>query len=399
MKKTTIVAGLIALAIASNASAQSVTNIIRITGATAYRAASAQAMTNLISSASLKYGYTGTKGLAGANVSQVQGILKSDSDVFVSYRCSFSGSIDGIQRLVYRGQEAYKRTDWPNQSDANLPNAQWSGDTYTPETADADVAMSDSYQTSTVYRSPALTDNIVGVVPFVWVRNAGSPASLSNMTSLAAQKLTANGDVPLSFFTGTNADANVSVFIAGRNINSGTRLCTLAETGYGIYKMPNHRIIYHDSANVTNMTVYPGETVLGTEYGDGESGYDSGSHLATAFTKANSTNATVNLGDSVGWIVASMSYSDSKSVSSTYANNLLYNGVAFSANAVRDGQYTFWSYEHLFYRTDLDATLKTRANALRDEMLTMDPGSSAVKLDTMNVKRSTEGGVVTPGKL
>ena len=76
-------------------------------------------------------------------------------------------------------------------------------------------------------------------------------------------------------------------------------------------------------------------------------------------------------------------------------NNLTYNGVAYSATAVQEGQYTFWSYEHLMYRPSLAGTQKTVADQLAQQILTADATVAGILIPTMHVSRSVEGGVVT----
>ena len=73
----------------------------------------------------------------------------------------------------------------------------------------ADIAFSDCYQSSTVFKTPALTDVVFGVVQFRMVTNYGV-AGVNPITSISYQQAralftSANG-LPLSMFTGNSAD-------------------------------------------------------------------------------------------------------------------------------------------------------------------------------------------------
>jgi hypothetical protein len=60
------------------------------------------------------------------------------------------------------------------------------------------------------------TSGKVGVVPFVWVRNAGAPTTLSNMTNQLASAVLTQGSLPLYQFTNVPTDV-IQVFVTGRN--------------------------------------------------------------------------------------------------------------------------------------------------------------------------------------
>jgi hypothetical protein len=72
----------------------------------------------------------------------------------------------------------------------------------------------------------------------------------------------------------------------------------------------------------------------------------------------------------------------------------MWNGVAYSADNVREGKYTCWSYEHLMYRPTLSGSAKTVADQIANQIKTADASVSGILLSTMNVSRSVEGGVI-----
>ncbi|MGA3170394.1 MAG: hypothetical protein ABSE62_05220 [Chthoniobacteraceae bacterium] len=86
---------------------------------------------------------------------------------------------------------------------------------------------------------------------------------------------------------------------------------------------------------------------------------------------------------------------------------LSYNGVTYSANAVEQGQYTLWGYEHMYYTTAA-GTVKTVLDGIADKVFTTDadldsggnhahPDQAGIKYSTMNFNRSSvEGGILGP---
>ena len=72
-----------------------------------------------------------------------------------------------------------------------------------------------------------------------------------------------------------------------------------------------------------------------------------------------------------------------------------YNGFDYSAANVREGKYTFWSYEIVMYRPGY--VNSAIADQLADRIKTVDASISGILLNTMQVGRAVEGGPVTPG--
>ena len=86
-----------------------------------------------------------------------------------------------------------------------------------------EACMDDVFQATTSFPTPVLTAQNVGVVVFQFVRNAGSPSTLNNITPNLAQVLWDNGSLPLSLFTGNHGDGGTNVFATGRDADSGTK--------------------------------------------------------------------------------------------------------------------------------------------------------------------------------
>lgn len=237
----TMMAGVAALVVASTASAQS-NVVLRITGSTAYRTVVHNAIISMITPGSLKYGYSGTK-LSSASYAEFTGALASSPNVTCDVKAAWSGSVDGLQRIINQGNPAYYRSDWPAYSD--LSSTGTANEAAGTQTAPADMAQSDVFQNSTIFQTPTIdNDVVVGVIPFEWCRNNGSPSTMSNMTSLLAQQILSAGALTLKCFTGNASDEGTLVRVVGRNFDSGTRVTCFAETGFGVGSPPNQSAVY-----------------------------------------------------------------------------------------------------------------------------------------------------------
>lgn len=385
----TIMAGTFALALAALASAQTV---IHITGSTAFRAATHQAISDILNTG-YTVGYSGTT-LSKASQAVFGGTTKV-GNYSVVIKTSWSGSAGGVQTLAQQSPVLTVAT-WL-QTGLSGPNLTGP---YDPAVT-ADVTMSDSFQSSTRFTGAGyntLVDQIVGVVPFVWVKGSSndsgvtaSLANLTNVTPLLARLLLASG-APLSMFTGTTADDAIYVYPLGRDEDSGTRLDTFAESGFGIFSSPIQYQPTVTSGAITAIAPWPANTVDGLSYPVGHSGYSSGGTLATALNTPVAIGTTDSFGDKIA-LVGYFGISDAASVNSGNSN-LTYNGVAYSAAAVQEGKYTFWSYEHLMYNSTFSGTAKTVANQIANEILTTDATVSGVLVGAMNVSRTVEGGVI-----
>jgi len=391
----TLMAGLALLAIASTASAQ--TNVIlRITGSTAYRTVVHNAIVAMITPGSLKYGYAGTK-LGSAGFAEFTGALVSSPNTTVDVKTVWSGSVDGLQRIINQGNPSFQVTTW--QASSSLSSTGTPNLAAGSEVAYADVAMSDVFQNSTIFQNPTIpNDVVVGVIPFEWCRNNGSPTTMTNMTSLLAQQILSAGALTLKCWTGNTSDDSTLVRVVGRNFDSGTRVTTFAETGFGVGSPPNQSVVLANASGViTNVAAYPAETLLGQSFAAGQSGYSSGGLVAGALN-ASGSNGGLNTGNK-GWLVGYAGVSDASSVTNGTAGVMTYNGVAYSPTAVENGQYTFWGYEHQFYNNNLSANTLTVLNALQTTLSTTDPTpSGGIALSAMTVGRTQEGAPVSDGR-
>lgn len=383
-------AGMLALAFAGMALAQTT---IRITGSTAFRAATHQAIGNILSPG-YTVGYSGTS-LSGASQAIFTGTtINGGNSVII--KTSWSGSTGGLQTVSQQSPVITVAT-W-------LVNSTPSGGS-APAVYDApvtaDVAMSDSFQGTTAFTGIGYTtvrDTIVGIVPFVWTKGssndpaiAASLANLTNMTPALAKLLLSSG-APLSMFTGVTADSSINVYPMGRDEDSGTRVNAFAEPGFGVFGSPIQYQPTIAGGVITAIVPWPANTVNGLSFPIGHSGYSSGGTLGTALN----TPIDIAARDSFGSKFALVAYFGTNDAAKVNGgnNNLTYNGVAYSAAAVQEGKYTFWGYEHLMYRPTLSGVTKTVADLIGTQIITTDATASGILLSTMNVSKSVEGGVI-----
>lgn len=398
-----ILASFLALvAVVNMASAQIV---LRITGSTAYRSATIQAIQDTLN-AGFTVGWVGTGTLAGSTEAIFHGTTKT-TNIAVTIKTGFSGSVGGVFSLT-KGLGIPDATASPPITAGFLvdgtPTSVLPGTANVPATFETpvqppaadkagfpNVALSDSFQGSTPFKTPTLTDTLVGVVPFQWARNNGSPASITNVTNQLGNAVLQNGSLPQFQFD--NGAAATPIFVTGRNFDSGTRLCTFAETGFGINNPPSQL----DSTQPTANHIASGAWVAGAGgnvFFTAANGFTSGGQVATAL------DATGSLGVIGGWLISYLGVADANTAVAGGATTLNYNGVTFSVAAVQNGQYTFWSYEHYLKSPQLTAlgaadNHNVVANALATT-LTSDAAVSpaGILLSGMNVSRSTEGAPV-----
>jgi len=352
---------------------------IKITGSTAFR----KVVQNSIQSLYTTSGGSSTlTGAIDANQATFSGTMPTlyGSSTTVIIKTSFSGSVEGIVNLLGA----------PNPTGVTQPSYLNPGDT-TPTDLNtvADVAFSDVVQDTTLYAAPtytALTGDIVGVVTFGWFRGAAASAvTLSNITGQQINALIPNGTIAKSLFTGVAGDSSTPVYLVGRNSLSGTRLVTQADAQYG--------------AN-SDATLFKLVSDAATQDPALSPGFTSGSGVRGVLQNSTTTDAFVGY----------LSINDGQSISS---QNLTYNGVSGNPttmkDAVRNGRYSLWSYQNVFYKPGLSTQKKqlfkgtttplvpVTSNGLIksiDTTLATDYGN--IQLSTMNVTRPSDGGPITP---
>jgi hypothetical protein len=417
-------ATLVALAVASIASAQ--VNI-KVTGSTAYRKADYFAIVNSLNNPQIATTAASGGDMTGAAQSVIVGTGKSGTTYAgqtVTVQTAFAGSVGGINAVVNSLSTIPAGTVPAFPSNAtwllasNITSAtpiatvnEGAGtitgfSTVSATSANSDpgsapvATFSDSFQSSSPFPSPALNDENptglgVGVVQFYWVKENDTgntvAADLTNITALQANLLLAAGELPLSFFTGVSADSSTDVVLVGRNNDSGTRLDTEAEAsssagafGFG-----------QSTENQFQPTLDTTGKVNGVN-NVGDAGYSSGGNVATALKGIQASGALDDSGNKfifVGYV----GKSDKNTAIAGGATVLNYNGVPYTSDAVVEvGQYSFWAYEHLYFKSGLSATQQGFLKAVGTQLRTVEAPQSGIPIASMSVHRAIEGGAVSP---
>ena len=396
-------AALVAVACASVAQAQTT---VRITGSTAYRTQTHNAIRNIYD-AGFTYGYTGAS-FGGASQAIFHGTVGGQT---VHIKTTWSGSEGGIQTVAGSVAIGFlpdsTTTSTGGTSGATACLSGGGCDVSIP-----DAAMSDSFQSSSaffgLYRGvtyPTLTESSnspVGIVPFKWVASKGAPPALTNITTQQAKALFGAGTMPLAFFTGNPADEGSTVIATGRDPDSGTRVTTLAESGLGAQASVKQwqprdaggNLVTSFSTAVAKFAPWPASTINGIPIALFNGGYSSGGQLSNAMASNGVAGFTM------------ITYLGTNDADGTALPNgaveLKWNGVQLgipagsnynNAAVLTEGDYTFWGYEHLYYRAGTPAAVSGVADTLANQLKTAD---AAVFLTSMKSLRATDGSVVFP---
>jgi hypothetical protein len=422
MKMTKALATTMAL-LAFGATAHAET--IYITGSTAFRAGALTAIVQLLGGTDTTHLTTNSTPtcqsnatLASANA--INWVNKTYNGHTVTIKVSFFGSVGGVETTS-------NSIAWPFLSTATIGTV-----SFDPSTSPAagtgagqadyevpQITYSDSYQASTPFNDNVLAnDSIVGVVPFQWVASHGAPTGQS-LNNHLVNAIFSGGNAALATLTGLSSDrttlvtANiggtptastpVQLFALGRDADSGTRVIALAEAGYGV----NTAVVQYKPTtsgnNVTAHAYYPGATINGIAYDTGNIGYNSGGTLA-GLVRLNSLSGVG------GYYVTYLGKSDAKNALLTAGSGagaavpLAWNGVSYFDNTgsgtpndtlITEGQYTFWSYEHVLYGTLTgDAAVFAPALAAQNA-LTATASVAGIALGNMHATRGSDGGYVT----
>jgi len=450
---------LLALAAAAFTGSASAQTIIRITGSTAFRASTNASIGNILEPG-YTFGYTGSA-FSGSNRTIFIGTTKAPTSTPVIIKCQWSGATGGIKTIV----QSVALPEWlVNTSPTSTGGTQITTPSWdAPVTAD--IAMGDTFQNTTEYKSPVMVPRVVGVIPFQWFRNNGAPTTIDNMNPVLAASLLSGG-LPLSQFTGNPADAAVAVYGTGRDEDSGTRTATYADCLFGVFSSPLQWQPIISGGTITDLVPWPPATVLGTPYPLGHSGFPGSGQLVTAMNTPGSNTTSANPGHLVAYagitdaqncnpstpaaaatavvgggavtavnvttggnnygsgtfitfsggggtgatavpvitngVVTGVTvtnggsgYTSAPTVAFRGGCTMKYNGYEYSADNVREGKYTFWSYQILMYRPGYAQS--AIADQLAARIKAVDANISGINVTTMNVGRAVEGGPVTPG--
>jgi hypothetical protein len=433
IKKSLVLAALLA-GVTGVASANTV-EYVHIAGAPAYRQDSIaviQAVVNGFTGAGETGAYNKVlnptlHGVDPANASAEQWYIPNfGSGVDLVISLSLTGSTASVESVA-SGATALAQNFIPDAaSTASLigsPNN--TGSLTLTEAHVPDFALSDTYQGTTpfngtivlrqgttgtqhnTYTFGPLTSTTLAIEPYVWVGSPGlHAAGVSNVTTSQLQLLYKNGKLPLSFFTGNNADESKYVYGLSRDPGSGSRLIALAETGVGVttsiktYEPTVTGASADSLGNFVGGTIasgtvplYPSGVIKSTLIYDpnaGDTGYPSfGTGDQTGLLAA--ITATPPAGE---YFIGYFNPTDAAEAVAAGSEQLTYNGVAYSQAALEEGNYSFWSYEQLLEPSSLTSQATTIANDLVAAWpnVTLNTG---VQLSVVNVSRLTDGGQIT----
>jgi len=329
----------------------------------------------------------------------------------VTIKSSWSGSAGGVQTVAGA----------PNFNVRFLPDGASGSNNQDPrpagnpaELAVPDTCMTDAFQSTTPFHGTFqgvtyanLVDNTVGVVTFVWAASKNFPigtgtgtTSSYSMTRQLAQALYPTGVIPLSTITGLVADTNTAVIATGRDFDSGTRLVTVTESFVGANTLLQQYKPTVSGTTITDLALYPRTTINGVDTQiPGNGGESSGSSLRAYLNDTLNQSAVNDVDPSYttgGFLMTYLGVSDYNNVSAN-AVKMRYAGNDFSQLAVEQGQYTFWGYEHLDYKSTLSGIKLTFATNLKNQILSETSGTlnPNVALSDMAVQRFSDGGTVS----
>jgi hypothetical protein len=388
---------------------------INITGSTAFRSVTMQAIVNTLGSAEGAWEGSGTA-LGSSNKASFKGTISGISGI-VTVNTNWNGSVEGMT-IVGAGNATSGWIDSATATFAPANNGTY-GNRYAvgaaPKTSLVPtVACSDVYQASTTVTA-SLEDVIGGVIPFKYVASESAPVTLNNMSDQLHEALWAIGVQPLSLFTGDAADTR-QVYAVGRDAGSGTRVTRLAETRYGITKPVTQWRVTTASGVASVFRLWPSQVEEPTppsgSFNDatllGNGGYTSGSSIATIL---GCTSTSVELRDGANGLLASgqsvvavghLGLNDASVAVTAGAKELTYNGASYSQANVRNGKYTAWGYLHVLNQTgalsaDQIAARDAIVNAFGTSLLPFGATVEAgIDVNTMAVSRSEDGGLVGP---
>jgi hypothetical protein len=388
---------------------------INITGSTAFRAVTHQAILNAMTGETAAWEGTSPT-LGSANKACFKGSVAGITGT-TTVNCNWSGSVTGMAAVG----AGVATSGWIDPDTATFASATASpfGNVYAvgaaPKTSVIPtVACSDVYQASTTV-SAALDDVIGGVIPFKMVASESAPVTLTNITDQLHEALWVQGSQQQSLFTGNAADTNL-VYAVGRDAGSGTRVTRLAETRYGIAKPVTQWRVTTSSGVASDVRLWPSLVEEATAPSNmandptqqGNGGYTSGSVIATIM---GSTSASVNIRDAANTIlvggqnvcfISHLGLSDAATAIAAGAKELTYNGAAYTQDNVRNGKYTDWGYLHVLNKT---AALTADQGLARNAIITAFGTSllpfgatveAGIDVSTMAVSRSEDGGLVGP---
>jgi hypothetical protein len=334
---------------ASAACTPGTSTAIYVTGSTAFRAATLNAIESCLSNFTYEAYSESSTPPAGLTAHQTAGVVNyygqlTNDGTCVIIKCAFSGSEAGYADLKGCGGT---KTETFQVTPVSFPLANTDSTAAAPNKTDThtvDIAMADNTQPFAQFlsRTPVLANTcIAGIIPFKWVKNAQTAADIAanpvynrlvNVTHAQLRTCILNGSKS-ALFTGNSADTDW-VYVAGRDNQSGTRANCLLDLGFSV-------------STAVAQTIIGGSDGAPTLGALGNGGQSSGGTLANTmkFHGSLSTADTINVGNP-GWMaIAYLGAADAGAAEAGGAVELTLDGVAESDAAIQEGQYSYFGYE------------------------------------------------------
>lgn len=399
MKLThTLLLGAAGLALTHAATAQT---IIRIAGSNGDRNATNAAIANLLQGETfVGIAVNGNPGTpTTSNFNNFVGGTFNDTPVTI--KTAYLGATGGIKAVAGKEPVRFLPTSATGTSNPN-PLTATNPSQY--EDAVPDFGVSTNFQSTSPFIGDylgkyyiPLTEILTAVAPLNFLASPGFPGD--NITTSAAQAVYSRGSVPLAFFTGLSTDRDKTVFALGRNTDAGQRFGQLAEIGLGVNAVVKQWQPTISSGVATSHILWPRETISGVDsLFNGNSGYNSGANLVSGLIVTLGPNAykVGNPNATAGYYVGYLTPSDATNAINGGAKLLKWNGVTYSQDAVREGQYTAWLYTRVIYDPDLEGLPRDVADAIANEVInTTGSTGGGILLNTLQVRRNAEGALVT----
>jgi hypothetical protein len=209
--------------------------------------------------------------------------LWSNSGVFV--HTSWTGSEAGVQSALSSGLISSTTNAYTNGKIAFIPNTATNTGASATELAYADIAGTDCSSAISRFQKSSKTflngakvtfpttgyqDVKVGVQAFSFMADQSfTNTGVTSINANAAKVLFQQGHIPLSLISGKASDSNNTVWLTGRDADSGTRITAFNEVGYGaLNTTTNHKVIHNDGTVIDKIQIWSTN-----DYPNGLNGY------------------------------------------------------------------------------------------------------------------------------
>ncbi len=437
-----------ALALALAGPLSAATSVLHIAGAATYRPPIQKAIEDV-----LKPGYTFAYYSGGRykpTAAIYSGTLASNSQPII-IKTYWTGDVSGIVDLTSQNNISH----WISSGVTLSSTGTVLSASYATETAPPDASVTITFPSSSaavVQTAPstgptfantinnadlidagtvAQSAQTLGIAPIQWAvgKLSSGTSPITNITQQTAFTLI-NGPTPVAFFDGNAADANKYAILVGRSEDAGARTVPLAEaqSGFGQsvqqYQLTfaNNQTVEASStttqtggvgSTVTGASLWPANAPLNTEpsvnwNSQGHSGYTLTTDLVNALSASNpvvvgtgTNQVNFSIPGETGahtptsvYLVGYAGPADIAGISGATA--LSYNGVPYSVAAVQSGQYTLWSFAHLYYFNSgghaLTGAPQKAADDIADQVYNTDaPTNSSGVTDNTQAQISSAG--------